>query len=211
MNRRTLSFILAVMCLSLTSIAETNSLQEVSAKNQEIIHLSEVLVERLYSFKDLDSPRTGHLWELLFDAKLKREIDLTKWESSMRSSFKNPDKLKIALNIKDALLHLEKIEAVEKSKIGKPYFADVEDVKFRNWLLSQHKAEGGGEGVYNPTPQEFKERLNFDFRVYLQNNGLYPESILLINQMNNNANQKLDPTVKTPVESGEVQGTAGQL
>ena len=26
-----------------------------------------------------------------------------------------------------------------------------------------------------------------------------------------NANQKLDPTVKTPVESGEVQGTAGQL
>jgi hypothetical protein len=31
------------------------------------------------------------------------------------------------------------------------------------------------------------------------------------NDNKNSSNQKLDPTVKTPVESGKVQGTAGQL
>ena len=35
--------------------------------------------------------------------------------------------------------------------------------------------------------------------------------IALMLERKNRHNQKLDPTVKTPVESGNVQGTAGQL
>jgi hypothetical protein len=200
------SFLMA--CMKEEICSEGNLLEALSgsATQEEVNFLSVILVERLFAFKDLDSPPTAHLWNFLFNVQMRGELDFSSIGNNLSTTFTNPDKTAIAVKLEDALQYLVQIEAEEQSKIGKPNFSDVEEGAYKEWLLALQKENGGEAEIYKPTPQEFKQTLNQKFRVYLQNNGLYPESILMKDKMKNDANQKPTPTVITPIESGDNQG-----
>lgn len=141
-------------------IAICNALS-VTATASDLVFLCKSLIQRLNYFESDESPKTGPIWKVMIWSKLSGKLNSKDLIREVGGYKEVPNASDWLLKIEKAFEHLDQLE----SKYG----------------TSSGGADSGTcSGLLN---SKANQKIEFKFWVYLQNNSLYPESILHFKSM----------------------------